>query len=123
MNRTLAILMAALLMLPACTKEIRTETLKIEEEVPLHEGSSNALSLNLDIDFPISGFTTQGLESVRQAIRIHTIGDSYADCDGTIAELGQIWRNNVAEEYLSTNLSSTGASTTRDVSVIPTTIS
>ena len=103
MKRTFAILMAALLMLPACTKEIRTETLKLEEEIPLHEGSSNALSLSLNIDFPVSGFSAQGLEAVRQAIRTYAISDNYAECDGPVAELGQIWRNNVAEDYLETN--------------------
>ena len=103
MKRSFAILLAALLLLPACTKEIRTENLKLEEEVPLHEGSANNLSLSLDIDFPVSGFSTQGLESARQAIRTYTIGDAYADCTGPITELGQIWRNNVAEDYMLTN--------------------
>ena len=105
MKRTFAILMAALLFLPACTKEIRTETLKLEEEIPLHEGSSNALSLSLDIDFPVSGFSAQGLEAVRQAIRTYAISDNYADCNGPLSELGQIWRNTVAEDYLETNQS------------------
>ena len=103
MKRSFALLMAALLLLPACTKEIRTETLKLEEEIPLHEGSSNALSLSLDIDFPVSGFTAQGLEEVRRAIRTYAISDNYADCDGPLSELGQIWRNTVTEDYLETN--------------------
>ena len=103
MKHAFAILLAALLLLPACTKEIRTENLKLEEEIPLHEGSANNLSLSLDIDFPVSGFSTQGLESARLAIRTHTIGDAYADCTGPMEELGQIWRNNVAEDYLLTN--------------------
>ena len=103
MKRSFAILLAALLLLPACTKEIRTENLKLEEEIPLHEGSTNNLSLSLDIDFPVSGFSTQGLESARLAIRTYTIGDAYADCTGPITELGQIWRNNVAEDYRLTN--------------------
>ena len=105
MKRSFALLMAALLLLPACTKEIRTETLKLEEEIPLHEGSSNALSLSLDIDFPVSGFSAQGLEAVRQAIRTYAISDNYADCNGPLSELGQIWRNTVAEDYLETNQS------------------
>ena len=103
MKRIFAILMAALLLLPACTKEIRTETLKLEEDIPLHEGSTNNLSLFLDIDFPVSGFTQEGLATVRQAIRTHTMGDGYADFTGSIEELGQLWRNNVSQDYLSTN--------------------
>jgi len=103
MKRCFAFLMAALLLLPACTKEIRTETLKLEEDIPFREGSANNLSLNLDIDFPVSGFSPQALESVRQAIRTYTISDAYADCTGPVTELGQIWRNNVAEDYLTSN--------------------
>ena len=103
MKRYFAILMAAILLLPACTKEIRTETLKMEEDIPFHAGSANNLSLNLDIDFPVSGFSPQGLESVRQAIRTHAISDTYADCSGPLSELGLIWRNNVVEDYLTTN--------------------
>ena len=103
MKKAFVILMAALLMLPACTKEIRTETLKLDENIPLHEGSDNNLSLNLDIDFPVSGFSKQCLESVRQAIRTNTFGDAYADCDVPVAELGQLWRNTMADDYLTTN--------------------
>jgi hypothetical protein len=103
MKRCSAILLAALLLLPACSKEIRTETLKLEENIPFHEGSANNLSLSLDIDFPVSGFSARGLESVRQAIRTYTISDAYADCTGPITELGQIWRNNVADDYLTSN--------------------
>ena len=105
MKRCFAILMAALLLLPACTKEIRTETLKLEEDIPFHEGSANNLSLNLDIDFPVSGFSQQGLENVRRAIRTYAISDAYADCSGPLSELGLLWRNNVTEDYLTTNQS------------------
>ena len=103
MKRTFVILMAALLMLPACTKEIRTETLKLDEEIPFHEGSDNALSLKLDIDFPVSVFTENGLEAVRRAIRIHTLGEGYAGFDASLADLGQAWRNVMAQDYILSN--------------------
>ena len=103
MKRSFALLMAALLLLPACTKEIRTETLKLEEDIPFHEGSNSYLDLDLDIDFPISGFNKQALENVRRAIRSHCLGDGYADFTGSLQELCQDWRDEVAKEYVSTN--------------------
>ena len=103
MKRTFAILMAALLLLPACTKEITTETLKLEEEVPFHEGSGSFLSLNLDIDFPVSGFSKQALENVRRAIRVNCLGENYADFTAPLEELGQDWRNTVAKNYVEAN--------------------
>ena len=44
MKRTFILLLAALLMLPACTKGIRTETLRLEEDIPFHEDSPNSLN-------------------------------------------------------------------------------
>ena len=105
MKRSFIILMASLLMLPACTKEIRTETLKLEEEIPFHEGSANALSLNLDIDFPVAGFSETGLDNVRRTIRTETLGEAYADFGGSLQEMGQAWRNTLAEDYRVTNQS------------------
>ena len=95
--------MAALLLLPACTKGIRTETLSLEEEIPFSEGSDNLLSLNLDIDFPVSGFPKEALETVRRAIRTHTIGEVYADFTGPLAKLGKDWRDAVVEDYRTSN--------------------
>ncbi|MBO4842384.1 MAG: DUF3298 domain-containing protein [Bacteroidales bacterium] len=103
MKRTFILLMAALLFLPACTQEIRTETLAVEEEIPFHEGSDNNLSLNLNIDFPTAGFPQEALAEIRKAVRVNTLGEEYADFTGSVAELGQAWRNKVAEEYVASN--------------------
>lgn len=103
MKRTLLFVAAALFALTSCTQGIKTETLKFEEEIPLHEGSENHLDLNLDIDFPVSGFPKEALEEVRKAIRVHTLGDSYAEFTGSLAELGQLWRNILSDDYVSTN--------------------
>jgi hypothetical protein len=103
MKRTLLLVAAALFALTSCTKEIKTETLKLDEEIPLHEGSENALSINLDIDFPTAGFQKEALEEIRRTIRTHTLGDGYADFTGSLQELAQTWRNAVADDYITTN--------------------
>ena len=105
MKRTLAILMAALLMLPACTKEIRTETLQLEEDIPFHEGSPNSINLLLDIDFPVSGFPKAALADVRKAIITSTLGESYLDFNGSLEEMGQAWRDLLVEDYRVSNQS------------------
>ena len=103
MKRTFLLIAAALFALTSCTKEIKTETLKLEEEIPLHEGSDNSVTLNLDIDFPVSGFSKEALEEVRKAIRVHTLGESYIEFTGSLAELGKDWRDAIAEDYISSN--------------------
>ena len=103
MKRTLLFVAAALFALTSCTKEIKTETLKLDEEIPLHEGSENQLDLTLDIDFPVSGFSKEALEEVRKTIRVHTLGDFYAEFTGSLDELGQLWRNILTDDYVSTN--------------------
>jgi hypothetical protein len=103
MKRTFAILMAALLLLPACTQEIKTETLKLDEDIPFREGSDNSLSLDLDIDFPVSGFSKDALEEVRRTIRTHTLGENYTDFTGSLDEMGQYWRDAMVEDYLISN--------------------
>ena len=103
MKRTLLFVAAALFALTACTKEIKTETLRLEEDIPLHEGSENHLDLNLDIDFPVSGFSKEALEEVRKAIRVHTRGENYTEFTGSLAELGKAWRDALAEDYIDSN--------------------
>ena len=105
MKRIFAILMAALLLLPACTKEIRTETLQLKEEIPFHEGSPNSLELLVDIDFPVAGFPKAALEEVRRTIRTHTFNDSYADFTGSLEEMGKHWCDAIAEDYRITSQS------------------
>ena len=105
MKRTFAILMAALLMLPACTKEIRTETLQLEEDIPFHEGSPNSINLLLDIDFPVSGFPKAALAEVRKAIITSTLGESYLVFNGSLEEMGQAWRDLLVEDYRISNQS------------------
>jgi hypothetical protein len=103
MKRTLLFVAAALFALTSCTKEIKTETLRLEEDIPLHEGSENHLDLNLDIDFPVSGFSKEALEEVRKAIRVHTLGENYTEFTGSLAELGKAWRDALAEDYIDSN--------------------
>ena len=98
-------MMAALLLLPACTKEIRTETLQLEEDVPFHEDSPNSISLLLDIDFPVSGFPKAALAEVRNTIITCTIGESYLDFNGSLEEMGQAWRNLLVDDYRVSNQS------------------
>ena len=104
MKRFACILMAGLLLLPACTKEIRTETLSLKEDIPFHEGNDdNTLSLALDIDFPVSGFPKEALETVRRTIRIHTLGEAYADFTGPLAKLGELYTERATEDYRTSN--------------------
>lgn len=103
MKRSFVLLMAALLVLPACTKEFRTENLSFEEEIPFREGSDNSLTLNLDIDFPVSGFPKEALETIRRTIRTNTVGEAYADFTASLPKLAEAWRNALVQDYLTTN--------------------
>lgn len=103
MKRAFLILAAALFALTSCTKEIKIETLKLEEEIPFREGSNNHLSLNLDIDFPISGFSGEALEEARRTIRTYTLGEGFTDYTGSLEELAEIWRNTVLNDYIASN--------------------
>lgn len=103
MKHILFLVAAALFALTACTHEIKTETLRLEEAVPFQEGSENHLDLNLDIDFPVSGFPKEALEEVRKAIRAHTLGENYTEFTGSLAELGKAWRDAIAVDYIDTN--------------------
>ena len=103
MKRILLLVAAALFALTSCTQEIKTENLKLDEDIPLHEGSVNHLDLNLDIDFPTAGFPKEALEEVRRTIRTQTLGDNYADFTGSLQELAQSWRDAIADDYVTTN--------------------
>jgi len=103
MKRTLLFVAAALLALTSCTQGIKTETLQLDEEIPFREGSDNHLELELDIDFPVSGFSKEALEEVRQTIRVHTLGENYTEFTGSLAEMGKAWRDAMAEDYIVSN--------------------
>ena len=95
--------MAALMLLPACTKEIRTENLSLDETIPFHEDSPASLDLLLDIDFPVSGFPKEALQDVRDAILANTLGESYLDFEGSLKEMGEAWRDAFVADYRVTN--------------------
>lgn len=99
MKRVFVILLAALFLLPACTKGFRTEKLSLEEEIPFREGSENKLEIQLDIDFPVSGYDRNVLENLRRNIRIQTLGEEYADFKGSLGELAADYRTALLNDY------------------------
>ena len=103
MKRLPAILLAFLFLLPACTQEIRTEKLSLEEEIPFHEGSQFHFSLHFDVDFPTSGFAQDALATARQSIRTACFGDAYVDFTAPLPELAQAVRNVQAQDYVLEN--------------------
>ena len=103
MKRLLFLLLAGALLLPGCTRGLRTEKLFLNEEIPFREGSENKLDLQLDIEFPVSGFDKDVLETLRRNIRIHTLGDSYASFEGSLDELAREFRDAQVEDYLTEN--------------------
>ena len=103
MKRFSVLLLAALFLLPACTNEIRTERLTLEEEVPFHEGSQFHLSLHFDVAFPTSGFDGNALAEARKTIRTQCFGDAFVDFTAPLPELAQTVRDMQAEDYVLQN--------------------
>ena len=103
MKRIAPILLAVIILMPACTKEIRTEKLSLEEAVPFHEGSEFNLYLNFDVDFPVSGFSKTALANARQSIRTECFGDAYVDFTAPLDELAEAVRDVQAQNYVQEN--------------------
>ncbi|MBR5019046.1 MAG: DUF3298 domain-containing protein [Bacteroidales bacterium] len=103
MKRLCYFLLAGIFLLSACTNEIRTEKLSLHEEIPFHEGSQFHLTLDYDVDFPVSGFSNTALAKVRQAIRTACFGDAFVDFTAPLKELGQAVRDEQAQTYVQEN--------------------
>lgn len=103
MKRVFVILAAALVALTACNKELKTETLKVDEKVKLSENSRFSLGLVLDIDFPVSGFSDEAIANMRRAIRTKLLGEAYAGYEGSLDELARDFTRQQAAEYISSN--------------------
>lgn len=103
MKRTFVFLLAAALLMTACTREIRTEKLLLKEEVPFSEGSAFHYGLDLDIDFPVAGLGNDALAAMRQHIRTLTLGDPYTGFTGPVDDLKAAWRNAAVDEYRTSN--------------------
>lgn len=96
-------LLAALLLLPACNDSLQTEKLFLEEKIPFHQSEDNGYSILLDIDFPTAGFSREVIDRLRRSIRIATLGEIYADFEGTLAELAEEYRSTRNEDYVVSN--------------------
>lgn len=103
MKRSSLLLLAVLAVLGACTKELRTEKLFLEEEIPFHEGSAFNLSLRYDVQFPTGGLNAEAIEAMRKTIRTTCFGEPYADFTAPLNELAQTVRDACVQDYKSSN--------------------
>lgn len=105
MKRTFLFFAAVLFALTACntnTITVRYDILTVDIEFPYSEGGQQRLDLDAEAQFPNSGFSDEALPRACEIIRAACFGDEYRNFSGSLEELGETWRDNWHEKYMTT---------------------
>lgn len=103
MKRLFIPFVAALLLLPACKHEFKTETLDFEEEIPYSDRSEGKLEIDYEVEFPTDGYSKDIIAEMRKTIRVACFGDAYVDFTAPLTSLAESCRDVLTQEYRLSN--------------------
>ncbi|MCM1177923.1 MAG: DUF3298 and DUF4163 domain-containing protein [Clostridium sp.] len=103
MKTTLLTAACSLAILAGCTSgKVTTSSYSGAFTGKLSEGSSNTVSLNINAEYPESGFSAEGMKDVTCRIKKAVLGEKYAGLD--IEDGADMYFDDLLKEYRETNV-------------------